>query len=64
MVAHAARVLAEIAPLRAARLADEFTLVINGTLVFVSGSDAAALSPAVALQLSVDSRAKIHRRRA
>jgi hypothetical protein len=34
--------------------ADAFTFVVNGTTVKVSTSDAVALSPAVAVQLSVD----------
>jgi hypothetical protein len=46
--------LSAIAPLQAG----VFTFVINGTTVTMSASDAVALSPAVALELSVDACAR------
>jgi hypothetical protein len=54
MLAHAAEALAAIAPIRTADLGGAFAFVINGAAVRAHPSDAAALSPAVALQLSVN----------
>jgi hypothetical protein len=51
----AVEALSAISPLHAATLANKFTFVMNGIAVEADVSDAAALSPAVALQLSVDS---------
>jgi hypothetical protein len=53
-----ARAMSAIAPLRAAYLGEAFAFVINGTSVPSPVSAAAALSPAVSLQLSVDSCAR------
>jgi hypothetical protein len=50
--------LSAISPLHAATLANKFTFVMNGIAVEADVADAAALSPAVALQLSVDSCAR------
>lgn len=54
MLTYAPRALGAIAPLCTGYLADEFEFIFNGTIVSTTGSDATALSPAVALQLSVD----------
>jgi hypothetical protein len=51
----AVEALRAISPLHAATLANKFTFVMNGLPVEADVADAAALSPAVALQLSVDS---------
>jgi hypothetical protein len=56
---HAAKALTAIAPLHAAHSADAFTFVMNGMAVDASPSDAAAISPAVALQLSTDACARM-----
>jgi hypothetical protein len=47
-----------IAPLAAVNLGDAFAFVMNGMTVYANGSGAAALAPAVALQLSVDACAR------
>jgi hypothetical protein len=54
MLPHATEALTAIASLRTADLGGAFAFVINGAAVRAHPSDAAALSPAVALQLSVD----------
>jgi hypothetical protein len=51
----AAEALSAISPLHTAALANKFTFVMNGIPIEADVADAAALSPAVALQLSVDS---------
>jgi hypothetical protein len=51
---HATEVLTAIAPLRTEDLGGAFAFVINGAAVTARPSDAFVLSPAVALQLSVD----------
>jgi hypothetical protein len=54
ILARTTRALRAIAPLHTTRVVDGFTFVING-------SDAAALSPAIALQLSVNTCVQIQR---
>jgi hypothetical protein len=54
----AVEALSAISPLHAATLANKFTFVMNGLPIEADVADAAALSPAIALQLSVDSCAR------
>jgi hypothetical protein len=54
MLPHGTEALTATARLRTADLGGAFAFVINGAAVRVRPSNAAALSPAVALQLSVD----------
>jgi hypothetical protein len=54
----AANALTAIIPLHTAQLMDAFTFVINGMSGHTTTSDASLISPAVALQLSTDARAR------
>jgi hypothetical protein len=54
MLLHATEALTAIAPLRTVDLDGAFAFVINSAAVMACPSDAAVISPAVALQLSVD----------
>jgi hypothetical protein len=58
MLTAAAYALGGTAPFHAAQLVHEFTFVMNGPRISASAAVAAALSPAVALYLSVDACAR------
>jgi hypothetical protein len=58
MLQTAADALRAITPLHGTRLTDTFTFVMNGAQIEAKRSDAAGLSPAVALALSADACAR------